>query len=81
MRDNSYITITQEEYRDLIINQAKYLNIMNYIFRDEHIELNYSKDDLSINTDIRDLLKYFEPNSYDAKLRKLLKEQENKEAK
>lgn len=78
MENTEKVTITLDEYSELFESQIKYDALINAIFDNNDLRLNYNGDDLRIeDIDLRPLLKVFESTRYKNILNKLI----DKEAK
>lgn len=80
MENKNYeITIPLQDYNNLKKYEFMFDNIISeFDFLIENAELNYSKDDLNIDVDFRNLLKKYCQYSYKRRIEKL-KEKENKD--
>lgn len=78
------VTITLEEYRNLLNSEFMYSDIMVYFFEIiEQAKLDYYREDLDINVSIKPLIKKYCKSQYLRRLNKLKEELANtcKEAK
>lgn len=73
------ITIPYEDFKELLEKQSLYtcfINDLQYYINES--ELDYSKKDLDLRTDIKEFAKKYCSNEYVCKLRKLQYEEEQK---